>query len=252
MEHGMAYTCSGIYFFCIYRKICKCGRDSMRKCVKIKLWMWHYVTNYTKSLPILNTLANLPVNANKVYAKTCVFHSMLHEFFGGFKVKFQVLSQMYRSETQAHYTGYPPAINSHDRISKCKFQNIKNNNLMRCQKNLEGFAWELKLQQWNSASMCKFRPIVQHQQMGKWGMWNSQKIITGVGQWRLSINFLMWNIIPMTVSSLVKVVQCWAVKRQKSKSTSKSMSDGHDNHDLQIWWWLSHAQLSGMPGILPH
>jgi hypothetical protein len=35
----------------------------------------------------------------------------------GFKVKFQVLSQTYKSGTQTHHTGYLPAFNSYDRIS---------------------------------------------------------------------------------------------------------------------------------------
>ena len=89
----MKYTCFGIYFICIYRKICKCVEDGETFCVICHIMSHSELDFDTFSHAISTTLANLSVNAKKVYARTCVCHAMLHEYFGGFKVKCQVLSQ---------------------------------------------------------------------------------------------------------------------------------------------------------------
>ena len=70
----------------------------------------------TLSEMLSTTLVDILGNKSEVHACIYKCYTMPHNFFQVFRMQFEVLSPTYVSWTPIYYTGYPLAIDSHDRI----------------------------------------------------------------------------------------------------------------------------------------
>ena len=105
------------------------------------------------------TLVKILRNKSDVHACIYKCYTMPHDFFQVFRMQVEVLSPTYISWTPIYHTGYPLAINSHDRIPQQILQDIQSYHISRTQRILKVFGGYKFLQTSNSASMCKFRPV---------------------------------------------------------------------------------------------